>query len=291
MADLPRRADASSASSRLVLHIHRRFPTNVAPERGNDGKSVIVALAIQPYALTLLFISMTGALAGLLIDVQFYRPPRAPAWARKATPTSSPIFTSCSISARSLQLFATPKIQDKIGMRGGLMVLPFALVGGAAFAARRPPLSAYRCCASPKAACARLYTDRSGSKRLFRSTRRRSIHGQTHRRRRRRAHRRGDRRASDSVLAQASRARLDKLEMPLDTRWMSWALRATVASFAMHHVMDAASRVKRRKGPKRTSTTREPRVREVSRSMLHARQSSAKASRELYAQLSCRARI
>ena len=33
-----------------------------------------------------------------------------------------------------LQLFVTPKIQDKIGIRGGLMVLPFALVGGASFA-------------------------------------------------------------------------------------------------------------------------------------------------------------
>jgi ATP/ADP translocase len=33
-----------------------------------------------------------------------------------------------------LQLFATPKIQDKIGIGGGLMVLPFALVGGATFA-------------------------------------------------------------------------------------------------------------------------------------------------------------
>jgi ATP/ADP translocase len=33
-----------------------------------------------------------------------------------------------------LQLFAAPKIQDKIGIRGGLMVLPFALVGGAGFA-------------------------------------------------------------------------------------------------------------------------------------------------------------
>src|SRR5262249_45075121 len=33
-----------------------------------------------------------------------------------------------------LQLFATPRIQEKIGIRGGLMVLPFALIGGASFA-------------------------------------------------------------------------------------------------------------------------------------------------------------
>jgi ATP/ADP translocase len=33
-----------------------------------------------------------------------------------------------------LQLFATPKIQDKVGLRGGLMVLPLALIGAATFA-------------------------------------------------------------------------------------------------------------------------------------------------------------
>jgi ATP/ADP translocase len=32
-----------------------------------------------------------------------------------------------------LQLFATPKIQDKVGLRGGLMVLPLALIGAAGF--------------------------------------------------------------------------------------------------------------------------------------------------------------
>jgi len=32
-----------------------------------------------------------------------------------------------------LQLFATPQIQDRVGLRGGLMVLPLALIGGATF--------------------------------------------------------------------------------------------------------------------------------------------------------------
>jgi ATP/ADP translocase len=39
-----------------------------------------------------------------------------------------------NFSSLLLQLFATPKIQDKIGLRGGLMVLPLALIGGATFA-------------------------------------------------------------------------------------------------------------------------------------------------------------
>jgi len=39
-----------------------------------------------------------------------------------------------NFSSLLLQLFATPRIQDKVGLRGGLMVLPVALVGGATFA-------------------------------------------------------------------------------------------------------------------------------------------------------------
>jgi ATP/ADP translocase len=38
-----------------------------------------------------------------------------------------------NFSSLLLQLFATPKIQDKVGLRGGLMVLPLALIGGATF--------------------------------------------------------------------------------------------------------------------------------------------------------------
>jgi ATP/ADP translocase len=38
-----------------------------------------------------------------------------------------------NFSSLLLQLFATPKIQDKVGLRGGLMVLPVALIGGATF--------------------------------------------------------------------------------------------------------------------------------------------------------------
>src|SRR5688572_29998415 len=55
----------------LVLHIHRRFPSNVQAKKASDSKSGIVGVVSNKYALTLLFISMTGALAGLLIDFQF----------------------------------------------------------------------------------------------------------------------------------------------------------------------------------------------------------------------------
>jgi ATP/ADP translocase len=86
------------------------------------------------YSLTLLLISMTGALVGLLIDFQFYA---AAAGANMGSKGNAGFFANFYIllnfSSLLLQLFATPKIQDKVGLRGGLMVLPIALIGGATF--------------------------------------------------------------------------------------------------------------------------------------------------------------
>ena len=120
----------------LVQYIHGRFPTNLLAKK-SDGKKDggFLAPLKNQYALTLLFISMTGALAGLLIDFQFYA---AAAGARMGAKGNANFFANFYIllnfSSLLLQLFATPKIQDKIGLRGGLMVLPLALVGGATFA-------------------------------------------------------------------------------------------------------------------------------------------------------------
>jgi ATP/ADP translocase len=120
----------------LVIHIHSRFPSNIAPKHDqadkNDG---YLAPITKPYTLTLLFIAMSGALAGLLIDVQFYISATGANMGSKGNASFfANFYILLNLSSLILQLFATPKIQDKIGIGGGLMVLPFALVGGAGFA-------------------------------------------------------------------------------------------------------------------------------------------------------------
>lgn len=121
----------------LVLQIHKRFSTNLGTTRGDEQKktfSLLLPLSNR-YARTLLFIAMTGALAGLLIDFQFYA---AATSANMGTQGNANFFANFYIllnfSSLLLQLFATPRIQDKVGLRGGLMVLPLALIGGATFA-------------------------------------------------------------------------------------------------------------------------------------------------------------
>src|SRR5919109_4624297 len=123
----------------LILRIHSRFPTNIVAKQSSDKRTGILTPLTNKYSLTLLFIAMTGALAGLLIDFQFYA---AAAGANMGSKGNTSFFANFYIllnfMSLLLQLFATPKIQDKVGLRGGLMVLPIALIGGASFATAAP---------------------------------------------------------------------------------------------------------------------------------------------------------
>jgi len=119
----------------LVATIHRKFPTNIAGKKDDTKKGGYLAPLSNPYALTLLWIAMTGALAGLLIDVQFYISATSAAMGSRGNANFfANFYIMLNLASLLLQLFATPRIQEKVGIRGGLMVLPFALVGGASFA-------------------------------------------------------------------------------------------------------------------------------------------------------------
>ena len=216
------------AAASLVLHIHARFPTNVVAKKNSGRKPGILAPVSNKYALTLLFISMTGALAGLLIDFQFYA---AAASANMGGKGNANFFANFYIllnfSSLLLQLFATPRIQDKIGLRGGLMVLPFALVGGAAFAsAAATALS--RSLLRVTEGGLRSSVHRSIWEQAFipvdstdRSTVKLLVDGVAAR-------------IAEAIGALAILIWLKQavpsgmIHMPLDTRWMSWVVLATV---------------------------------------------------------------
>jgi ATP/ADP translocase len=113
----------------LMAYMHRRFPSNRGA--GKDKRKPrpgFRSVLANRYALTLVFISMSGALVGLLIDFQFYA-----AAAKSDAGFFANFYILLNLGSLLLQLFAAPKIQDKIGLRGGLMILPIALIGGATF--------------------------------------------------------------------------------------------------------------------------------------------------------------
>jgi ATP/ADP translocase len=115
----------------LVTYIHERFPSNIAAKKNGDKNTQpgFRSVLANPYALTLIFIAMSGALVGLLIDFQFYA-----AASKSNANFFANFYILLNLGSLLLQLFAAPKIQDKIGLRGGLMILPMALIGGATFA-------------------------------------------------------------------------------------------------------------------------------------------------------------
>src|SRR5688572_12453894 len=215
----------------LVFRIHARFPTNIVAKKNAAKKPGIFAPVSNPYALTLLFISMTGALAGLLIDFQFYAAAASASMGAKGNATFfANFYILLNFSSLLLQLFATSKIQDKIGLRGGLMVLPFALAGGAAFASAAATAFS-RSVLRVTEGGLRSSVHRSIWEQAFipvdsrdRSTVKLMVDGVASR-------------IAETIGAVAILIWLKQavpggtIDMPLDTRWMSWVILATVAAW------------------------------------------------------------
>ncbi len=219
------------AATGLVLCIHQGFPTNIVGNKDAGKKIGILAPVFNQYALTLLFISMTGALAGLLIDFQFYAAAASASMGAKGNANFfANFYILLNFSSLLLQLFATPKIQDKIGLRGGLMVLPFALAGGAAFASAAATAFS-RSVLRVTEGGLRSSVHRSIWEQAFipvdsgdRSTVKLVVDGVASR-------------IAEAIGAFVIFIWLKQtvpggtIDMPLDTRWMSWVILATVAAW------------------------------------------------------------
>ncbi len=108
--NLDRKAEVSS-------HISEEIPATLV-------------LMKEPYVLGLIGISALGALAALYIDFQFYAIATLSGHANAQF--FAGFYTILNLAALVLQLFAAPWIQSRYGVGGALMVLPIALLGGAA---------------------------------------------------------------------------------------------------------------------------------------------------------------
>jgi len=120
----------------LVIHMHQKFPSNIAPAGNNKGseKTRLSSVLSKKYARTLLLISMAGALAGLFIDFQFYATASSIRMGSKGNANFfANFYILPNLSSLLIQLFLAPKIQDRLGLRGGLLILPLALLGSASF--------------------------------------------------------------------------------------------------------------------------------------------------------------
>jgi hypothetical protein len=96
------------------------------------GRDVGLVLR-EPYTRLLFAIAMLGALAGILIDFQFYL---AAATSGNTGRANASFFANyylvLGVAALLLQLLLLPALQRRFGVYGTLFVLPGALLGGAA---------------------------------------------------------------------------------------------------------------------------------------------------------------
>ncbi len=117
-----------------VVKTHRRFSRGMMTTVLQRESASLSSAFSKKYARNLLLISVTGALAGLFIDFQFYASASSTGMdSKSSTNFFANFYIILNLGSLVLQLFAAPKIQDKVGLRGGLMILPLALVGGATF--------------------------------------------------------------------------------------------------------------------------------------------------------------
>ena len=102
---------------------------DVSPPISEENPATL-GLMKEPYVLGLIGISALGALAALYIDFQFYAIATLSGHANAQF--FAGFYTLLNLAALVLQLLAAPWIQTRYGVGGALLVLPIALLGGAA---------------------------------------------------------------------------------------------------------------------------------------------------------------
>jgi AAA family ATP:ADP antiporter len=120
----------------VVVRAHSRFPPPSAARvrsAARHGLSELVCVLRDRYGLLLLLSGMATAAAGLLVEFRFYV---AAATSGNDPRTNASLFATIYLAlnaaALAVQLLVTPRLQQAVGVHGSLLVLPTAVVGGAA---------------------------------------------------------------------------------------------------------------------------------------------------------------
>lgn len=128
------------ASAVVMSLAQRRFPSTLAArctgeivEEDAGMRAQISRVVRRPYVSLLLGISVTAALTGILIEFQFYLAAATSGrGGQENAALFSTLYTVLNLGALLVQLLLVPELQRWIGIGGSLLILPAALVGGAA---------------------------------------------------------------------------------------------------------------------------------------------------------------
>jgi hypothetical protein len=119
----------------IVARAQWRFAPPTTRGRPAERRSLgdVLCVLRDRYSFLLLLTGMATAAAGLLVEFRFYV---AAATSgndiRQNTTLFATIYLTLNAAALAVQLFIAPRLQGAVGVHGSLLVLPTAVVGGAA---------------------------------------------------------------------------------------------------------------------------------------------------------------
>ncbi len=125
---------AVAGSATVVAFAQLRFPLRPSTARSGKPAQPDSGLRVgRRYTLLLLVTGMAASLVGVLVEFQFYL---AAATSSNDARQNAGLFATVHLvlngAALAIQLYVTPRLQEKAGLHGSLLVLPAALLGGAA---------------------------------------------------------------------------------------------------------------------------------------------------------------
>jgi hypothetical protein len=120
----------------VVGRTQARFPARIlsppAPGSRPDASALWAVLG-KPYTLILLGTGMLASLVGMLVDFQFYLAAATSGHdGRENARFFGSVYLFLNGAGLALQLWLMPRLQRAVGVHGSLLVLPAALLGGAA---------------------------------------------------------------------------------------------------------------------------------------------------------------
>jgi len=125
-----------AASALVMFAAQSRFPPHAiiaATKKGAYSRSAVSAVFKHPYAAVLLVVAMSASLTGIFVEFQFYL---AAASTQQTGQQSANFFANfyliLNAGALVVQLWLMPRLQKGLGVHGSLLIMPVALLGGAA---------------------------------------------------------------------------------------------------------------------------------------------------------------
>jgi ATP/ADP translocase len=124
------------AAAALVTTVaQRRYPARVlaAPPRRAAGGGDRTSLFRHPYASVLLLVAVMASLTGILVEFQFYVAAATSGQdARQNATFFANFYLVLNGAALIAQLYLMPRVQRWVGVHGSLLIMPVAILGGAA---------------------------------------------------------------------------------------------------------------------------------------------------------------